>query len=321
MSKKGQVLIIFIWILAILVVYVLGMTSRAQGIFKYARYRKDGQKSLYLARAALNVAVLELKADKNSYDSLSESWVDNEEIFSKVLPAIEPEPEGGQLPAEVSYVDPENGERVFGVRDEERKIDINTASEQLLTIVAEKANIMNAGNVARNIFAWRQEGFPDTGAYKDSGYSPKGAGFALPQELLFVPGVSEENYSRLEKLITVYTQGKININTVTREVLGMVNDGIAMQMGISNDFSRSLTEAIINSRQAHDGYFTGFGDMPEPAGEEETNIFNRLKENIVFASRIFLIETIGRSGGMDKKITAVYDKGSEKGKFLYWHET
>ncbi|MBI5144843.1 MAG: hypothetical protein HZA27_01505, partial [Candidatus Omnitrophica bacterium] len=51
MVKKGSVLIISLWILAILVVFAVSLAQRAAASLRLARYQRDGLKAYLLAKA------------------------------------------------------------------------------------------------------------------------------------------------------------------------------------------------------------------------------------------------------------------------------
>lgn len=314
MRKKAQVLIIFLWILSVFVILVIATAARAMATFKFACIQKDRQKALYLAKAGIIRAALTLESDTNAndYDALGDEWADNKEEFAKVgLSDSENEF------AEISYSDPESGEPVFGVRDEERKINLNTASEPLLTVLLEKSGVAEAASVANNIRVWRGDpGVLDTSeAYVKLGYAPKGAKFTNTEELMLVAGISPEDYLKIKDIVTVYTQGKININTVSEEVLLMVCEAIAPELG------KGVAQEIIIARNSHDGYFSSLDQIPDPQQDVERNVYSSLAGNITVTSKIFFIEVNAKVGRIDKKITAVYDRDPERKKFLYWHES
>ncbi|MFH1441616.1 MAG: helix-hairpin-helix domain-containing protein [Candidatus Omnitrophota bacterium] len=88
------------------------------------------------------------------------------------------------------------GKFVYTIIDEERKININIASLDEIT----RLPGLNP-ELAQKIFS--------------STLRP----FALKEELLLVDGISEEIYDGLKDFITIYTEGRVNINTAPAEVL------------------------------------------------------------------------------------------------------
>lgn len=317
MKNKAQVLIIFLWILAFFVILVVTMANRAIMTLKYARAHKDKQVALYLARAGVNTAVYELEKDANAFDALNEPWADSEDKFKQISVT-----QSDSEYAQVGYLDKKSGEEVFGVKDEERKININTASEQLLVVLFEKCAISDPEAIAKNVLIWRQEDSVDeNGVYEALGYGPKHNKLSNTEELMLVAGISAQDYLKVKDFVTVYTDGKININTVSDEVLLMLTSSIARELSVSQEAAANLTTWIIGARNSAAGVFLDKGSIPVPVGDDERNILNALTADMVFSSQKFLIEVKGKTGKIENKIIVVYDRDPESRKFLYWHES
>ena len=154
MTKKAQVLVVSLWILATLTILAVGIGHRVSMALRLSRYQRDKFKALYLARAGLNRAIAELEKDTtNDYDTLNESWVNNEEAFKRIVLN-----DNQSEFATVSYGtldEYSNPKTVYGVVDEERNININTAPKELLVELLDKKGISNPSDIANNICAWR----------------------------------------------------------------------------------------------------------------------------------------------------------------------
>ena len=75
MNKKGSILMITLWILALLVIFTLSLGQRSLINLKLMRYQRDSLKAYYLAKSGINKAIDVLGKDENKdYDSLDESW-------------------------------------------------------------------------------------------------------------------------------------------------------------------------------------------------------------------------------------------------------
>ena len=111
----------------------------------------------------------------------------------------------------------EEGSFKFNIIDEESLININsvplTALERLPGLNPE---------LAKSIF--------------ESSLKP----FLLKQELLLVDGITPEIFKGVENLVTVYTDGRVNINTALQDALGV--------LGMED----SLIEIILNYRMGDD---------------------------------------------------------------------
>lgn len=318
MNKKAESLIISLWILAILVLLAVSLGHRVSLALRISRYQRDKLKALYLAKAGINRAIAEITDDTTpDYDSYLDRWADNEEAFKNISFDDDKKNEFST----VGYtVEGDGGEEtVFGAIDEERKININTVPKEILTALLEKCQINSAQDVVNNILIWRGDIPDDNKIYENLGYWPKADKFNNIEELTLVEGITPENYQRLKGLITVYTDGSININTAPPEVLTVFTRGIAKSLSVGEDFADSVVAKIIDSRSSHGPFKTKRDIDITPTGDEETNIFNNFTNNIAVKSDNFLIEVTGNASRIKSRITAVYNRRDKR--TLYWHES
>ncbi len=307
---------IFLWILAVLVILVVSIGQRASTTFRYIRYQRDRQKALYLAKAAINRVIIELDKDNNGYDALDDPWADNQEIFERVV-LTDAENEF----ARVSYIREEKDkeEVKFGVVDEEGKLNINTASEELLIALLEHLDIVDAPQIARNIRIWRGLIGDDNGVYEELGYAPKRNEFSNTEELMLVKGITPQDYEKLKESITVYTDGLVNVNTCSDRILDIVARGVAKKLNPGEAFARSLTVKILAAKENNNGYFKEKKDVNvTTAGNEEQKILNALMQSMTTKSNNFFIRVTGKVGKIENKVSAVYNRKEKK--FRYWHE-
>ena len=73
-NEKASVLILVLWVLIILSLLSMAVSSRSSSDIKLAKYEADGIKSLYLARAGVAKAIAELKKDNSIFTSLNQDW-------------------------------------------------------------------------------------------------------------------------------------------------------------------------------------------------------------------------------------------------------
>ncbi|MFA5363198.1 MAG: hypothetical protein WC335_08205 [Candidatus Omnitrophota bacterium] len=317
MNKKGQVLMVIVWILVILTVLAVTLGHRVSMALKISSFRRDAVVSLALAKAGISRAVAELEQDKNKYDSLLESWAGNESLFSKIL-----------LPGEVRgfagvgfiRIDGLDRQRVWGMVDEERKININTASPEVLLVLLARNGIPEPDRLVRNILIWRGD-LPDIEkVYEELGYTAKGHLFGCIEELKVVKGMSEKYYEKIRDFVTVHGAGIININTVSGDVLGILCRGAAMGLSVDSGIGDSVADKIIKERISK-GFWAEIEDMKKDMDivlttAEERNIFNRLAAGCV--SENFLIEASGNIGKIKKTITVVYNRKINR--IIFRHE-
>ncbi len=140
----------------------------------------------------------------------------------------------GDLRVEVVHesMDDKSSDRVtlWGLADEQAKMNINTASaDSIKRLIVEVLGWggAEAKGLADAIADWRDygrheaQGFFSDDYYKslEFPYAMKEQPFERPDELLLVKGVDRKIFDALLPFVTVYGDGRININTVSRKVL------------------------------------------------------------------------------------------------------
>jgi len=149
--------------------------------------------------------------------------------------------------------------------------------------------------------------------------------FKVKQELMLIEGIDQELYSQFEGLITVYGEGKVNINTAQPEIFQVLG------------LSEGLVDTIIDFRKGdddeegtEDDEVFGNGDAnsileslrsvttPEPSWYEQINGKFCVKSNN------FNIEiTAEVSGQPIKKYTIIWENNLDQGilsNIKYWSE-
>lgn len=338
MKKRGQALIVSLWILLMLTVITISIAHRTSIALRLNCYQRDRRKAVYLAKAGINRAIKIIESDTNTYDALGELWANNEEAFKKIVLD-----EKGSEFAAVSYQDSKEDsepETIYGVIDEERRLNINTASEELLLTLLKESGIDQAEveNKVNNLLIWRGDKADDTKIYESLGYPPKGNKFSNLEELKLVKDITYDDYQRLRDSITVYGEGRVNINTASSNVLTALcrwavdtlnKKGMS---GINYAHADSLVLKIGDFRDGDDNLIgtqddVAFTDANQIVTElksakglsaEEETIINEIIVNFAVKSNNFLIAATGNVGKIKSKVSTVYKRG---GGILYWHET
>src|ERR687887_2043510 len=127
-ASEGSILIQVLWTLALLVLLSLALASTTALDQRLVSYQRDRLTALYLAKAGYLRAVVELeRSPRPPADSYLDSWAHNPEAFQRA-PL-------GPGSFTVSYTAPGQdrpADVVYGVVDEDRKININTAPKAIL---------------------------------------------------------------------------------------------------------------------------------------------------------------------------------------------
>ncbi|MCM8798946.1 MAG: hypothetical protein NC821_05745 [Candidatus Omnitrophica bacterium] len=136
-KKQGTILISAFWILTILLLVVLAFAWRISLELKISRFFTSRVRVTSAARAGLYWA-MEVKENKDTtpYDSLKDTWINNEEIFGDILKSREKEEAEAEV--NIKYVhhlnEKNEPEYYYGLIDEERKINLNLGLTINITI-------------------------------------------------------------------------------------------------------------------------------------------------------------------------------------------
>ncbi|MFH1753703.1 MAG: general secretion pathway protein GspK [Candidatus Omnitrophota bacterium] len=233
-NKRGTILIVTTWILAILTLFTVGIGFRVGLELKLTGYKLDRLKARYIAKAGIKMAIIEkwkeyVEGKSVGVDAFSESWANNAEYFKKA-----------QLGAGTFTLSYKPGEYdrsdreiiLYGLEDESSKININNtkALSTLRNLLLQyNIELEEAENIVAAIEDWSDEddipksaGSAEDSYYQtlEAPYATGGRSFAFEEELLLVKGITEEIfYDKLKKHITVFGDGRININTAGEKVL------------------------------------------------------------------------------------------------------
>ncbi len=245
-APRGSILIMALWILAILVLLSLGLGYAMSLDLRLVSYQRDQLEALYLAKAgvARARAVLEQRLEVEMETAASpDPWFTNPEAFKDVSLGDGSFTVSARLPDDDQ---PDRPDRiVYGLIDEDRKINLNTAAKDILMRLPGMTQ-----EAAESIVDWRDPNPFSSGLLgaKDfyyhglePPYSAKNAPLDLVEEVSLVRGVTEEVFEAIRPFVTVYTDGKVNLNTAPVPVL------VALGM------SEGLARKVVRFRHGSDG--------------------------------------------------------------------
>lgn len=228
-TKKGSILIVALWSLFFLGALALVLNAHISPQIILASKLKERAKCYYLAKAGVKKTIQIIATDETiGYDALKDFYNDGQ------------------------FKELGEGEFSIALMDEERKININKASAELLKrLLGIAAGIVGpeASAIADSILDWR-DGDNDArefGAENSyyQGLSPsypcKNKDFEVIEELLLVKGINRDIFDKIEDVLTIYGQGAVNINTAPRIVLE--------SLGMSS----ALSQKLIDFRNGDDG--------------------------------------------------------------------
>ncbi|MFH1282902.1 MAG: hypothetical protein ABII27_04480 [bacterium] len=214
-KNKGSILILTLWIMAILSLLAINIAgSMSYELYITGRFI-DSIKSFQILQAGIRKAALLTRIDDDTADSLKDIWSNNPKEFKKI--------QVGEGYLTISRKNSgETEDIVYGLIDESRKLNINTASKEILKSVDGLEEIH-----VHSIIDWRDEDdlslpMGAENSYYESlpnPYKCKNSPFESLDELLLVRGFSPELLSKVKDKLTVFSSGQININTCTFETL------------------------------------------------------------------------------------------------------
>ena len=120
--------------------------------------------------------------------------------------------------------------------------------------------------------------------------------------------IGNEEYSSLQQYITVYGDGKININTAEKPVL----------LCLSTDMNEYIVDDIIKKRS--NGAFNEIVDLKNVETVSDI-LYDEISSLITVKSDLFRITAIGTSGGFTKTITVVVLRDSRGFRVVYYNRS
>lgn len=326
--NRASILIIALWSVSLLttLAVILGFQVRQKLVLVKRLDERDSGR--LIAEAGVKKAITELALESTEeFDSLIQNWSNNPCAFQEI--------QVGDGRFSVSY-ETDFGETRFGLIDEESKININRASVGVLERLFRLCGLeeFEAQDLAFSIVDWRDadsELSSPSGGAEDSyyrllpaPYEAKDAPFQVLDELLLVKGVNENIFQKIRNYITIYGNGRVNINTATKPVL--------MSVG----FSENIVDRIVAFRNgkddlpgtADDNFFEVIDDISAKISDtnnlsqaEQAQVNNINSVGLVTTkSANFTVKsraTLGRSKFVYEVICVV----NRQGKILYWNES
>jgi len=320
-NQKGNISIIAIWALVIIAIIAIPFARQAsQSIYNYKR-SNENFRAYQLAYSGYELGILSLDSD-----SLFPFTVDTRSILYPENPC-----DLDKLQRLSPNEEIQNQRSRLQFRDEERNININFASlEELAGIQGLNDNIINC------IMDWRDSddnispGGAETSYYLNlvNPYVSKNSDLESLEELYLVKGVTPEIYCTISENLTVYGDGRININTCTFQTLTALG------------FNESFANSLIDLRNGQDNLP---GTEDDFIFKDLSSIINVIENKLVFDDRsknmltkyissnkikikseFFRIESAAHleETGKTANINAVIHKNSDlKIRKVFWHES
>jgi general secretion pathway protein K len=330
-AEQGSILIAVLWSLFFLSALAVALYAHIASQLNLVGRLRDRMYAYYVAEAGIKRAALEIRTDETqNYDALHEPWSDNEEAFKEM-------PLGQEGFFSVQYEVPEAPEDEkyrYGLMDEERRINVNTASGEILKRLLEgtgEVASQEAKDITDSMLDWideddePRENGAEEGYYANvqKAYSCPNVEFEALEELLFVKGMTAGIFDKVKGYLTVYGNGLINVNTAGKAVLramgmseGLVEKILRFRRG-SDDEEATRDDNVFEAAETAAGALNASVGLSQEELNELSGIVNA--GLISVKSDYFRGESYGwREGGdFTKRILFVVDR---RGQIKYWHE-
>ncbi|HNW40169.1 MAG TPA: type II secretion system protein GspK [Candidatus Omnitrophota bacterium] len=330
-KSRGSILIVALWSLCLLSAFAVILNYQVRQELALAIRLDQRDRLRLIAEAGVDQAIMELKSNpEKMYYCLADSWSNNPAAFKNIQVG------SGEFSLTHSYPEKKSGlmQTGYGCVDEESKININKAEsgvlERLFRIVL-ACDEIQAQELAASILDWRDEDSAlsiPTGSAEDDyytnlpfPYAAKNSAFEVLEELLLVKGFSDNVFEKIKDYVTIYGEGRVNINTANEVVL----------------FALGLDEKIVDRIAA---YRAGEDEL---IGTLDDNVFAAASDIVPTLSQIYqfspselerfnlvanLFLGVSSSNFLIKATASLTEKNSQTvfcvvkrdGKILYWRE-
>ena len=308
-KREGSALLITLLIITTLTGLTMAFSEESGVELDLAGFARDEHRAHEMARSGVNLALALIHKDKNrDMDSLQEDWA-----------RFGAEPFPDKLPEDLTFTGT--------VADESGKININALINKEGEVDQEREKQLRMlfqvlgleEERVAPLLDWLDK--DDTqrlyGAESDfyegllPPYRCPNRFFLTIGQLFLVKGMYEikdfddEKQKHILDYLTIYSDGKVNINTAPKEVLMCLTDKI----------DASLAEAVLAFRK--DETFTKVDDLKKVPGIDDA-LFNLVKPWITVKSWAVSVESQGDCRGAKAKIKAILVREEERPKVVYW---
>lgn len=332
-SRRSSILILSLWSVCLLVTFAIILGYGVRGKLALVNRLDENDRLYFIAEAGIKKAILQIRQQpQKNYDALSDTWSNNSLEFKEI------DIGDGEFSVSYERINERTGltESMYGLVDEESKINVNKAGQEILErlfrIICDFDEI-EAQELAASIIDWRDGdgslsiplGSAEDSYYRnlEYPYEAKDTDFEVLEEILLVKGADTRIFGKIKNYITIYGSGKININTASKAVLLAVGIG------------ENTAGKILSFRAGDDGFIGTSDDNVFDAASNITPELSRafhlgdaeiaqlsaiVSQYLVTDSNNFMARCISMLNGK-KKTAEVICVINRSGKILYWRES
>ncbi len=251
-SESGSILVVALWTLFFLASIAIAIAAQVAGSINAAAKLKDDTISRYAAKAGMDRVIMEVMCDTNEFDGVNDRWSDSPILFKDQLL------DKGVYMVCSPVVNDRSGTVVtnYGVGSEEGRVNLSKATRDQIRFIIERAaavDTITAAGIADCVLDWRDADDEVLTAGAENGYyqaqkkpySCRNGYLKSIDELRLVKGVTDEIFGKVERYVTVYGTGKINLNAAEPVVLKALMQSAGSVNVAAMD---SLTDKILSYR-------------------------------------------------------------------------
>lgn len=287
-QKQGSVLVAVVLVLMLVSFWVLGFTKETLSLQREWGRELERKRAYQAALAGVEYSLFLLESQKNE-------TLDGSHRF-------------------------ENAEFRFQVRNEEGKWDLNSLIDGDGELVkAQQAGVARflsliglkeaQQQIIDKIADWidRDGIVRGAGAESDqyAGYNCRNNGLESFSEWLLVLDQDEQKAERLRKGCTLYSSGKINVNTAPAVVLASLSENI----------DESLVKAILSYRSRR--RFASIEELQKLQGMTDA-IYRDIENKLIFKGSYYSIWTKGTSGSTEIQVGVVVKREVDQWKWIWF---
>jgi len=315
LNQRGIALILVLLMISIIVALTIQLNRSQRSEIYGAANLSDGIRLRYVAQSAFYAGEAILLTDKNAFDALTEDWAQtemlalkSEGLFDNASFRLLIEDEGGKIPINRLIIG-----NAYNTQIRELLL-------RLLTGPSFHMAQRQAEELSDAIKDWIDADDEVTGGGAEGGYyagldrpyAAKNASLDCVEELLMVKGVSRELFygteetAGLVQCLTVFGEGRININTAPKAVLRALSAEMTDEaVNQLDEYRREEKNNLADAWYSRVPWTTG---LNIPAGL------------ISVRSDFFRITAVGLQGRMMERIIGIVKRetGGRKVKLLSW---
>lgn len=322
-NNKGSIFVFTLWVIFILATFSVYIAYNAYTRIKFIKRIEARQKLRLAAESAVYRVMGIIKA---------EDAIEPKLVFSRVVKDIQKRDDTENLKGYNYNIDINDCSVRCGVYDEERALNVNRCEfDPLKYIVMAEAGLeeKKAEITAGSIIDWRdddnerrnqrQEIMNSEDMYYKLAkmpYTPKNRRYDNIYELTLVKDVTPEVYENIRPYVTVYGNGKININTCSLAALRSI--GINPKLAENIMLLRTIKGKGVCLFPDESAVISILDEAFKITENEKIIILNLLNtKQLGVESNNYRIEAIAEAGKSKMSVQCVM---TQSGCILYWNE-